>query len=1145
MSSDEACAASNGLSLPDPSPKTPMKGEVQMTLPILPPDVSYPRDGHHQFRPSWSGATGFLNEEHAAIWDQTKAIPGWQHEGDSAKLYEMAYHNGAVILEIGNFGGRSAVVELRAALRAMRERGAPEPQFYGIDLDPAAVRRTYNTLRSAGLDQYALLYHGTLARFHPDIPITPTMVFVDGDHCYEGVWADLQTLSTFLAPGTPVFCHDYIGIEGVTRAIDEWADSGFFDFMGSSGCGALLRATARCPGVARGLRPETFSRLQNALLARYLNPDGQGMRLEAPTPVRDLTALARCDLGLWSPRQGISGRGAWPYAAPEGASLPATLPGGRPWPKISIVTPTYNQGRYIEETILSIANQNYPNVEHIVIDGGSTDETPEILERHRGKLAHVVSEKDRGQSHAINKGFRRATGDIVTWLNSDDQLAPGALAAVALAFHTSGADMVAGVCQLSRDSFLEGQHLTSCANGPLPLHDLLDLDNCWNVGQFFYQPEVFFTRKLWDRAGGHVQESAYYSMDYEMWLRFADAGAQLHVIGRPLAIFRVHPEQKTAVPERFQKELVTVRDEFLRRTGRPPFVGKTVGPRKHKLRIAFLNDAGFRFGAGIAHERLARAVARAGHDVSVLSLGNAGELRVADNEAILQKLEERSPDLVVLGNLHGAAVDPSLTGRIASRWPTTVVLHDFWPLTGRCAYPGDCTRFVQGCDDTCPTAGEYPVLAPEKIAEAFRIKHQVFGLPRPPALLAVTAWAEDEARRLYQRTPTVPALSAGGPKIGRIGLGLALDVFRPRDRSVCRELLGLPRDAFIVVTSACSIKETRKGMHHLVRALEQLDLPDVLVLLVGSLAPEDVPPLPNVRVLGFVPEPQKLALAYGAADVYVGPSLAETFGQVFMEAAACGTPSIGYAVGGVKEALPDGVTGRLVPDTDPAALAGALEELYTQPQNRRDLGRWARLYAENEWSFAAVFHRFHTALAQLGFRDELELTRKISFAATEVPLVGPELVEAPLESWAPATGFGKWEGPYPQWGLPVCIWSVGPRSVLELTAEKEGRHTVVIRCLTYEAGQYLRIAHEGRVVLERAIPATASNRAVTTLVLDLDLKAGKNSLELCPWCWARGSTDEEQRAILLLGVDVCPVGTPGVPVPTPVPAETPATRQAA
>ena len=110
----------------------------------------------------------------------------------------MAYHSGSVILEIGVYGGRSAVVELRAALHAQADKGGTGPQFYGVDLDPAAIPRSLKSLRDAGVEKHCLLYHGTLKDFHRDVPITPTMVFVDGDHSYEGVLADLAPLSTFL-----------------------------------------------------------------------------------------------------------------------------------------------------------------------------------------------------------------------------------------------------------------------------------------------------------------------------------------------------------------------------------------------------------------------------------------------------------------------------------------------------------------------------------------------------------------------------------------------------------------------------------------------------------------------------------------------------------------------------------------------------------------------------------------------------------------------------------------------------------------------------------------------------------------------------------------------------------------------------------
>ena len=159
--------------------------------------------------------------------------------------------------------------------------------------------------------------------------------------------------------------------------------------------------------------------------------------------------------------------------------LPPALPSGKPWPKISIVTASYNQGKYIEDTVLSVLLQNYPNTEHIVIDAVSTDNTSEVLERYKDRLAKVVIEPDNGQSNAINKGMRLATGDILTWLNSDDMLAPGALAAVAMAFDRSQADIVAGLCDLYKDGIHVMSHLTSCPNGPLDVKQVLETAHYW------------------------------------------------------------------------------------------------------------------------------------------------------------------------------------------------------------------------------------------------------------------------------------------------------------------------------------------------------------------------------------------------------------------------------------------------------------------------------------------------------------------------------------------------------------------------------------------------------------------------------------------------------------------------------------------
>jgi GT2 family glycosyltransferase len=259
----------------------------------------------------------------------------------------------------------------------------------------------------------------------------------------------------------------------------------------------------------------------------------------------------------------------WPCKQ-EKLKLPDKLPSGRPWPMISIVTVTYNQGEYLEEALRSVLMQGYPNLEYLVLDGLSTDHSPSILSRYRKDLAYYISEKDKGQSDALNKGLSRATGDILAWLNSDDRYLPDTLVRVALAFDAWGADMVAGGCALVRDKNTKPftTHHNSIPLGrmvPLPLNRLLDIEGCWLKGDFFWQPEVFWTRSIWERSGGRVAEDLYYSMDYDLWVRMARAGATIVHIPDTLAIYRMHEGQKTSGEELpYLPELRQVSGEYLK-----------------------------------------------------------------------------------------------------------------------------------------------------------------------------------------------------------------------------------------------------------------------------------------------------------------------------------------------------------------------------------------------------------------------------------------------------------------------------------------------------------------------------------------------------------------------------------------------------
>lgn len=1105
--------------------------------PICPPDLAHADREGFPHAPSWSGADGFVNDEHRGIYEATKSLPGWQDPPDSEKLYEMGYRSGSVILEIGVFGGRSAVVEMRGALAAAKDLGLPAPQYYGVDVDPGFFERSRESIVSAGVDDRCLLFHGDLTRFLREIPIVPSMVFVDGDHRYPGCWADLGLLSRVLRPGTPVMCHDYGGIPGVRRAVDEWIATGAYRNMGRFAGSILLRVAGEPSDAgARGLSEPTFQLTRNALLSRYLSPTPPSMRRDRMhTPVRDLTRAARAELlGVHGARR-TSGRAGWPYAPQADSALPPTLPGGVPWPKITVVTPSFNQGRYIEETLLSVRNQGYPNVEHIVMDGGSTDDTMAVVDRYRDGLARVVSEKDEGQSDAINKGFKLATGDILTWLNSDDMLAPGALAAVALAFHTSGADMVAGECHVHRDAAFVSRHLTSCENGPLPLEDILDIEGRWLEGQFFYQPEVFFSRAAWEKAGSHVRTDLYHSMDYELWVRMAAAGARLHVIARPVAWFRAHPDQKTAgdVVGGFRTELPLARDGAIQRLGLKwtPRAKREI--RKHKLRVVLFNDIGYAYGAGIAHRRLARALMEDGHDVSVVAAASTEHHHAAPRatfEDTLAQIASHNPDLVVVGNLHGAQLEPATLGLIADHFPTAFVTHDLWLFTGRCAYTGGCTKYLQGCDESCTCDPSHPKLAPELVRPMWEQKRTVISSSRNLYLWANSDWALARANEALKTLDLVAPRS----RPHAIKFGIDLDVFRPRDKATCRDLLGLPRDTFIVMSSASSVADPRKGLAHLAEALDRLNLPDALTVCVGWFDSGQPAPIPGMKAMGYMGDPRRLAMLYSAADVFVGPSLEEAFGQVFIEAAACGTPSIGYPTGGVPEAIRDGVSGLVADEMTPAALADAIGTLHMDGALRESMGRWGRMWAEAEWSVAASSHRLFTVMRRQGLMDQFGLVPRLSLTFETRTPPEPVAVAATQPGWRPLSGFDYWEGPYPDRGIERCRWVHGPVARFELAASRPGPAQVLIACRCYEAGQRITLTHAGRRLGELEVPADPTRRQDHILAYEAHLTPGVNTFELHSRKWAAGA---RPMAILVTSISAIPLaGANGVVEPKPMAA---------
>lgn len=219
------------------------------------------------------------------------------------------------------------------------------------------------------------------------------------------------------------------------------------------------------------------------------------------------------------------------------------------FPKISIVTPSLNQGKYIEQTILSIISQGYPNLEYIIIDGGSTDNTVEIIKQYEQDITYWISEPDNGQSDAINKGLAKCTGDIFNWINSDDYLEKNTLFVIAEYFKTNPAvDIVCGFCSLFNED-ASTQAFTHRTEIFTTLEETL-------VKQRINQPASFYKLKIINQLGG-LNNDFHFIMDLDVWFRYLAANGQKKIllINELLAHFRIHTHSKTVqLQEKFREE---------------------------------------------------------------------------------------------------------------------------------------------------------------------------------------------------------------------------------------------------------------------------------------------------------------------------------------------------------------------------------------------------------------------------------------------------------------------------------------------------------------------------------------------------------------------------------------------------------------
>lgn len=402
------------------------------------------------------------------------------------------------------------------------------------------------------------------------------------------------------------------------------------------------------------------------------------------------------------------------------------------------------------------------------------------------------------------------------------------------------------------------------------------------------------------------------------------------------------------------------------------------------LKVLFLNDTGFQYGAGIAHLRQIQSFLILGHDVygicwqqgaveesiPFIPVGATGcwhgmrefpelDCRGKDisnlvHEAILHEIISIDPDIVIAGNLHGGGWSIELLQSInAQGYPVIAFMHDCHYITGRCAYPFDCELFVTGCDSRCPTANQYPTLSPELVEPAWKYRQGLFSNYPGIALAANSLWTLNMARR------TLPHVGFADV----VHLGLDHMLFSALDRKTVRAVLGLPENAFIIIAGAVNVKDFRKGGFLFEQIVSRLS--DKALFFVFGRDPM----IQGVKATGLIRDYRKMPLLYSAADLFVGTSLAESFGQTYCEAAACGLPVVAFRVGGIPDIARHNVNARLVDEIKVEPFLDEISFFMNSPAECLRYGRAGRTVVESEFTLEHQATRWQNYLK--GFAEYL------------------------------------------------------------------------------------------------------------------------------------------------------------------------------
>jgi glycosyltransferase involved in cell wall biosynthesis len=402
--------------------------------------------------------------------------------------------------------------------------------------------------------------------------------------------------------------------------------------------------------------------------------------------------------------------------------------------------------------------------------------------------------------------------------------------------------------------------------------------------------------------------------------------------------------------------------------------------RNKRLKVLFLNDLGFQYGAGMAHLRQIQSFLLLGHEVKGICFmqGPEGDIPFFPHgaegiwrgmtclsdlhhdhgfsdteiiESILHEVKSFEPDIVIVGNLHAAKWPLEVFLALRESSPLVVAyMHDCYLVSGGCAYPDRCRLYESGCDDSCKSTDAYPPINPAEIQAKWDLRRKIFCGPQGVPIATNSRWTLGMAKQSLE----------GLNHADVVYLGLDEHLFRPIKRSLARQLLQLPEDQTIVLCGATDVNVPRKG-GHIFRDIVTLMNDRAGFMIFGWNSSE----MEGVYAAGQIRDYQKMPLLYSAADIFMGTSLEEAFGQTLCEAAACALPIVAFNVGGVPEVARHDVNARLVDEINASALLHEIRFFMDKPDAREAFGSAGRGLVEKEFTLKKQGNRWIEYLNQV------------------------------------------------------------------------------------------------------------------------------------------------------------------------------------